>query len=135
MVLLQISRKNVATINLYMYRHEQFGIIFMSLKFFILNPHLLPFILSFIIIILIIFITFKFRIRTKSVLVTAKDLKRYSNFERKILLASCLLLVFGLVGMIVMAERFGYYTTLKKADGTVVVEKIGGKPNRIGVDY
>lgn len=103
-------------------------------KLLILNPHIVPFILSFFLgVLLLVLAPLKYRARTKNIKIalTPNDLMKYSKKESNILIYGIALVAIGLIGATVISEQYGYKTTVTDVNGNVSIEWIGGNKNAL----
>lgn len=91
----------------------------------IINPHLAPFIICFLIAFpLVIFAPIHHMWRKRKIIVTPKDLMKYSKLEKILLISGIVLAVLGILGSAIVTEKYGYNVVVTEIDGTRNVERI-----------
>jgi len=99
----------------------------MLFEFLSINPHLIPFFIMFFTGLgLVVFISISYRKRTKRIIITANDLRKYNKLEKIAFFLGGLFILTGILGSIIITEQYGYNTTVTDIHGNKTIEKIGG---------
>ncbi len=84
----------------------------MFFKWLIINKHLMPSLISFVIgSLLLIFAPLMYQMRTKTMVIFNPFglVRQYNKSERKVFYIDAVLLTMGLLSLIVITDKFGYY--------------------------
>jgi len=99
----------------------------MLFEFLSINPQLIPFFIMFFTGLgLVVFISISYRKRTKRIIITANDLRKYNKLEKIAFFLGGLFILTGILGSIIITEQYGYNTTVTDIHGNKTIEKIGG---------
>ena len=108
------------------------------INFLIMNPHFIPFLLSFFIgAVFLLLAPFHYRARTKStkLMLTPFDLWKYDKKEKKYLKWGIGLVLFGIFGLVIVDSKYGHNIKVFNVDGTFKIEKNYTGSRNMNADY